>query len=224
MPISLLFFDNKPEFTEAYEKHITFASENFECFFTTGDVRKVCEDLAVTIIVSPANSLGFMDGGIDMFYMGMFPGIQNTVQDTIKTFNITTALGRYVLPIGSSILVKTGSEQVPYLLSAPTMFLPEKLNSADNVYWAFLGILQILRHYTKVEKLVVGIPSLGTGVGQLSAEDSAKAVNRALLDFHSKSDDQIYTLIDLKSGNPKSIDIKCNTPVAFVINSIIESN
>ena len=114
MPINLLFFDHNAHHTEVYEKYITFASDDFECYFTTGDVRKVCEQLAITIIVSPANSLGFMDGGIDMMYMQMFPGIQTTVQDTIKTFNITTALGRYVLPIGSAILVETGDEKIPY--------------------------------------------------------------------------------------------------------------
>jgi hypothetical protein len=47
MPISLLFFDNKAEFTDAYSNNITFASNDFECYFTTGDVRKVCEELAV---------------------------------------------------------------------------------------------------------------------------------------------------------------------------------
>ena len=124
MPVHLLFFDHTEKSIKSYEKQIKIDTPEYKSAFVCSDVKDLVKEYAITFIVSPANSLGFMDGGIDMIYMEMFPGIQKTVQDEISKFNITTALGRKVLPIGSNIIVKTNNTQTPYLCCCPTMFLP----------------------------------------------------------------------------------------------------
>lgn len=183
MPIHLLFFDHTDENIKAYNEHISIDTSQYKSAFVCSDVKELVKEYAVTFILSPANSLGFMDGGIDMIYMQMFPGIQDRVQSQIAKFNIQTALGRKVLPIGSNILVKTNDTDTPYLCCCPTMFLPGSIGEADNVYWAFIGLLQTLKHYISVEKLVVAIPCLGTGVGRMKATHSAQQIQRAFDDF-----------------------------------------
>ena len=59
-----------------------------------------------TYYVSPANSLCFMDGGIDYSLSRIiFPGIEMKVKDRVKALKKMTLLGRYYLPIGSSIIL-----------------------------------------------------------------------------------------------------------------------
>ncbi len=48
------------------------------------DAEKLIEKHNIDVIISPANSFGFMDGGIDKVYMKMFDGIQSTVQNKIE--------------------------------------------------------------------------------------------------------------------------------------------
>lgn len=91
----------------------------------------------VGAIVSPANSFGFMNGGIDKVYMQMFPGIQNSVQSKISGFNIKDKSNINYLPIGSAIVVPTQNNTCPYLISAPTMFMPGSITNTNNVYSAF---------------------------------------------------------------------------------------
>lgn len=60
------------------------------------------------------------------------------------------------------------------------MSTPQSLvHQAQNIYWAMRAIL---RCSDSVPNLRVAIPCLGTGVGQMSAESSAREVRRAILD------------------------------------------
>ena len=72
--------------------------------------------LAENTIVSPANSYGFMDGGIDRAYTDYF-GLraQTELQDSIARRE------EGYLPVGASLLVRTGNERVPFMICAPTM-------------------------------------------------------------------------------------------------------
>lgn len=207
MVVHFLFFDHDENHIKSYKNHINIDTPQFKSAFVCKDVKKLVEEFAVTFIVSPANSLGFMNGGIDDIYMDMFPGIQKTVQDEIAKFNITASIGRKALPIGSTIIVQTKNAKTPYLCCTPTMFLPSKLGEADNVYWAFMSLLQTFKHYTNIKKIVVACPCLGTGVGRLKARDSAKEIQRAFNDFANK---QVKY-----SGQ-----ILCDSPKGFVVNTI----
>jgi O-acetyl-ADP-ribose deacetylase (regulator of RNase III)/exonuclease III len=211
MPIYLLFFDHTEKNIQSYNKHISIDTPEYKALFICSDVKQLVKDYTVTFLLSPANSAGFMDGGIDMIYMEMFPGIQNKVQTEIAKFNIVTPLGLKVIPIGSNILVKTDDMQTPYMCCCPTMFSPGSITTkADNVYWAFTGLLQTLKHYTNIEKLVVAIPCLGTGVGMMKPGQSARQIQKAFDDF---TNNNIAYNAKILQDSPKGfvIDENANT-------------
>jgi len=85
-----------------------------------------------TYYVSPANSLCFMDGGIDLsLSRNVMPGIEQKVQDIVKMYGKTNLLGRKYLPIGSSIIVPY--DNMKSLVVAPTMLLLAKIAIIPNL-------------------------------------------------------------------------------------------
>ncbi len=146
-------------------------------FFDTSDVEIEhgnILDFAEDTIVSPANSYGYMDGGIDKVYRDHFGiEIEKSVQDAIRK------TGETYLPVGSAVIVNTNNLRVPLMIVAPTMFLPEAVKP-QNCFFAMSAILNI---YTKHKKKIENIycPGLGTGVGQVEPIDSAKEMKSAYL-------------------------------------------
>ncbi len=126
-------------------------------------------------VVSPANSYGFMDGGIDRLYRNYFgPQIEEKVQE---------AIGRRPeghLPIGAALIIATGNKRIPYLIVAPTMIMPEAVPAIN----AYRALRAVLREVTKIGHLIndVFCPGLATGVGQVSPKDAAIAMREAWAD------------------------------------------
>jgi len=144
---------------------------NFE--FYCGDVF----DKKADIIVSPANSFGIMDGGIDLKYSQMMGWhVQETLQKKIeKDFD-----GE--LLVGQSCLVPTNFAQFPNMLSAPTMRVPMFLRGTPNVYLASKAIFLAVK---KIENEVTClIPGLGTGCGAVVYEIAAQKMRMAYEDFY----------------------------------------
>lgn len=130
--------------------------------------------------VSPANSLGFMDGGIDKPLRDMFPGCESRLKTAIKQLGHTTALGRAYLRVGSAYWQSVGPTTA--LISAPTMFLPHDVSATQNAYWAFMAVLMAsLELPSTIRRLVV--PTLCCGWGRMSAEESARQMRRAFDNF-----------------------------------------
>lgn len=130
--------------------------------------------------VSPANSLGFMDGGIDRPLRDMWPGCEPRLKAAIRQLGHTTALGRAYLRVGSAYWQPVGLTTV--LISAPTMFLPHDVSATQNAYWAFMAVLMTtLELPPTIQRLVV--PTLCCGWGRMSAEESARQMRRAYDDF-----------------------------------------
>ena len=118
-------------------------------------------------VVSPANSHGVMDGGIDQDYTDFFgPRPQE---------EILRAIDRRpdrLLPVGQAILVSTGHGRIPYMIAAPTMELPGPVPAA-HAYFAMRALLQCARdHAHCVERLYC--PGLTTGVGGVDFGDAAR--------------------------------------------------
>ena len=137
-----------------------------------GDILKVAENS----IVSPANSHGYMDGGIDFLYMQFFgEGIQSRVQEAIST------RPEGMLPVGASLLVPTGNTRIPYLIVAPTMEFPEPV-PASNAYRAMRAILRLA---AKESVAIANIycPGLATGTGRVDPEDAAREMAAAFRDW-----------------------------------------
>jgi O-acetyl-ADP-ribose deacetylase (regulator of RNase III) len=143
------------------------------------DVREVPRSPG-TAFVSPANSLGFMDGGIDFALSRiMFPGVETAVKAAIAAGGRSTLLGRPFLPIGRAVVVPTQVDGVR-LVAAPTMWLPQDVRGTHNAYHATYAALAAATD-AGVERLV--IPGMGTGCGMLAAEEAVRQMMRAHLDF-----------------------------------------
>jgi len=170
--ISVIQFEN----TKLKKANINPIFEYIQC-----DVRKL--EKKVDIFVSPANSHGYMDGGIDEIYMKMFKGISETVRLKNKQIDIKNSRGQYILPIGSATIINIPEayERAKQLICAPTMELPSNIEKIQKVYYAMLAILQVSKDLSY--DTVIAIPGLGTGVGGMSGEECATQIYNAIYDF-----------------------------------------
>lgn len=124
-------------------------------------------------VVSPANSFGFMDGGIDMLYTRVFGWIiQEKLQRIIKNDYDGELL------VGQAVLIATDDPSVPFLISAPTMRVPSPLpKTTVNPY---LAAKAALRCAINNGISSIAFPGLGTGVGNISPDQCALQVRAAI--------------------------------------------
>lgn len=128
-------------------------------------------------IVSPANSFGYMDGGIDLHYLRYF-GYE--LETNLKEYIKINHFGE--LPVGQAVIIPTGNERIPLLISAPTMRVPGAIEGTLNVYLAFRAALISIIRYNKTTELPISrllVPGMGTGIGSLSAVKSALHIKHA---------------------------------------------
>ncbi len=163
--------------------------------FEIGDIQKVPRKGKA--FVSPANSLGFMDGGIDLVLSRkMFPGCEPQVKKMIAEIGKKTTLGRPYLPVGSALWFSVSSsanadkqplvDEESVLISAPTMFLPHDVSETRNAYWCMMACLQAMQKIKVETKGAIDTlvcTSLCCGVGRMDAETSALQMCQALRDF-----------------------------------------
>src|SRR5579872_7306577 len=88
-------------------------------------------DVDADAVVSPANSFGYLDGGIDAFYTDHFgPDIQLRVLRQIYEPHAGE------LVVGTADIVETAHDRIPFLIAAPTMRVPMVLRDSPNPYLA----------------------------------------------------------------------------------------
>ena len=143
-------------------------------------------DLAVDAVVSPANSFGFMDGGIDLAYSRRVGWkVQERVQALIRKRHHGELL------VGAAGIVPTDDARIPFLVAAPTMRVPMILRESVNPYLAARGALLLVRHGRFATRPLTGkpvrervssiaFPGLGTGVGRVPPGTCARQVGQAI--------------------------------------------
>jgi hypothetical protein len=116
MPI--IFISLSDSFTKKIEKHgFEAKTMKIQDFIPTKK----------TYYVSPANSLCFMDGGIDYALSRIiFPDIEKEVKKIVRQIGITSIVGKPYLPIGSSIIIcrLLDGTKVPKRQAVPKPRLP----------------------------------------------------------------------------------------------------
>lgn len=129
-------------------------------------------------IISPSNSFGIMQGGIDLIYANYFGvTLQDNLQDKICKMHNGELL------VGETIIMETYNNTFPYLISAPTMRIPgSRLIGTPNVYLAAKAIFIILNNNLNITS--VAIPGLGTGTGAVSPEECARLMRMAYEDWY----------------------------------------
>jgi len=132
-------------------------------------------------MVSPANSFGLMDGGIDLAIRAFYGmGIQYKVQKRIqKEF-----YGEQ--PVGTSMIVFTENEDYPFLAHTPTMRVPHNIAGTDNVYNAMFAMLGAVANHNKTSQAKINTvlcPGLGTATGAVPLKEAARQMALAYRNF-----------------------------------------
>ena len=123
-------------------------------------------------LVSPANSFGMMDGGMDAAITKFFGiSLMERVQDKI----LDDYLGEQ--SVGTSFIIETGHPQHPFLAHTPTMRVPMQIVGTDIPYiamWAMLlAVEQHNRHHPR-KIATIACPGLGTGIGRILPDEAAR--------------------------------------------------
>lgn len=146
-------------------------------------------DVECDAVVSPANSFGFMDGGIDGAYLHFFgPDIEMTVRRRIHRDHAGE------LVVGLADVVETGNPSIPYLIVAPTMRVPMNLVDTVNPYLAARAVFRlwrdgVLAHGASAGQPVaaviktIAMPGLASGVGKVPFATVAQQVRQAYDDI-----------------------------------------
>lgn len=131
-------------------------------------------DVECDAVVSPANSFGFMDGGVDAAYTGFFGlGVQEELRLRIGRTNIGELL------VGEAMLVPTEHAKIRWVIAAPTMRIPEALPSNTvNPFLAARAALLVASREITIN--TVAMPGLGTLTGHVSPANCARQVRAAI--------------------------------------------
>lgn len=166
----LLLRDRNIELVEAWHQHFKGIKD---VEITQGDIFEAVADA----VISPANSFGFMDGGIDLIYTGRFGWeLQDRLREQIRREHAGE------LPVGQALVVETYDEQIPYLVSAPTMRVPSDVSASVNAYLAFRAALRAIRDHNRVNPGTIKsvlCPGLCTAIGRMPADRSARQMAAA---------------------------------------------
>lgn len=178
--LELTFVDIDPTVVKGLRQHFAAYSE---VSIIEGDIL----DHAENTLVSPANSNGYMDGGIDAVYQKYFgSSIQRGVHAQIDRRR------EQRLPVGAAELVLTGHEKIPYLIVAPTMEGPAVVDPV-NAGAAMFAVLRLsAANQDRIKRIYC--PGLATGIGAFdpamidaATKDMAFAYGRWLELFSPKT-------------------------------------
>jgi O-acetyl-ADP-ribose deacetylase (regulator of RNase III) len=176
--------DRNPELVRAWQQ--VFAGNN-NIKASCGDIFQEGEHLDVMSIVSPANSFGYMDGGIDFVYSEYFGwGIGDNLRAKIWTeFDGELLVGqaavidmRETLPHHPQHNARVN--RTPYLISAPTMRVPMKVGQTVNAFLAFRAALRAAKAH-KIDSMLC--PGLGTAIGAMEPRVCAVQMLEAYKQF-----------------------------------------
>jgi len=170
MNIQIFLRDKNIDLVNAWKKEFD-GCKNVEV--SCGDIF----DLEADAIISPANSFGFMGGGIDLVYSKYFGReLEKALQEKIRSdFH-----GE--LPVGLAAIVKTKNDKIKFLVSCPTMRVPEEISTTVNAYLSFrAGLIEVEKFNRENDQKIKSIlcPGLGTLSGRIPVSNCAKQMRYA---------------------------------------------
>jgi len=152
-------------------------------------------------IVSPANSFGNMDGGIDQAIVDeLGQSIEKDVQDYIKNYSDGE------LPVGQSIYIDLKNKRYNYLIASPTLRVPMDVSQTQNAYHAFRSTLRLAKAHPDIHSIV--LPTFCTGIGRMSARVSATQMKMAYVNImrgRKLTDFDLMNISQIKLNNPDYI-------------------
>ena len=179
MMVKVVLVDINPKMIAAWRE--TF-EENPEVEIVQGSML----EQAVSAWVSPTNSGGRMDGGLDLVIKkNLGDGVEKAVQGQIKQ------LYAGAMPVGRTTCVPTGKISPRYLISTPTMGgSSEDISDTLNVALACAAAFQAVHTQNEKEPgsiRSVALPGLGANTGRVPPEICADLMWTAYNLFREKS-------------------------------------
>lgn len=164
--MKILLIDRQPAMIRAWR----------QVFADRDDVEVIEDDYFVRpagAMVSPANSFGIMDGGLDALIRDV---LGFAVQQRVQRVIVEKHHGE--LPVGSAELVATGDDKWPALVVAPTMRIPESVANTLNAYLSFRAALLACQRVGIQSMVCCG---LATGIGGMEPIRAAVQMRMALI-------------------------------------------
>jgi O-acetyl-ADP-ribose deacetylase (regulator of RNase III) len=118
--------------------------------------------IACDAIVNPANSFGYMGGGV----AGAIKRVGGVEIEN-------EAISKAPIEVGKAVVTTSGDLACKYVIHAPTMEQPAMRTSVENVRLATRAALKL---GVELNLKTIAIPGMGTGVGRVSVEDAAEAI------------------------------------------------
>jgi WD40 repeat protein len=131
-------------------------------------------------IVSPANSFGLMDGGVDSVITKIY-GTQ--LHNRVQQYILDEYQGEQ--PVGTAFIIPAGKDN-KFLAHCPTMRVPMDIRNTDYVYLAMKALLREVhkfnrRHDNQIKTVVC--PGFGTLTGLVSPAEAARQMELAYRNF-----------------------------------------
>jgi len=127
-------------------------------------------------IVSPGNSFGLMDAGLDKLMCDYFgKDLENQLQGKIRGDHYGE------LPVGTATILQVDDRNFSYFISSPTMRVPMRLKESVNVYLATRAVFLTIDEFNDETHHIgsVVIPGMGVGSGKMPYEVAAKQMRVA---------------------------------------------
>ena len=186
MLVKVVLVDINPKMIAAWQA--TF-EENPEVDIVSGSML----EQHVSAWVSPTNSAGSMDGGLDAVIKGH---LGTSIEKSLKKA-ITKEYGGN-LPVGHAVCTSTGKQQPRYLISTPTMVASsEDVSDTLNVALAGAAALQAVNRQNEREPgsiRSVALPGLGANTGRVPVEICADLMWTGYNLFRERSFDSFAEL------------------------------
>lgn len=154
-------------------------------------------------LVSPANSFGLMDGGIDLVIRNFF-GMQ--IQKNVRKCIEKDFYGEQ--PVGTSIIVDTENDEHPFLAHTPTMRVPRDISNTDNVYNATFALFRAVANHNKHDPVRINkvlCPGLGTATGRAKPKEAARQMALAYKNFLEPTTNLVWP--NLMARNHEIMDL-----------------
>ena len=151
---------------ELVKEWISYFGDMENVTIIESDIIPIIEQYPEAYIVSPANSFGDMQGGIDLVYYAHF-GYQ--LEEKLQSKIIAEKYGELI--VGDFVVVDR-------FIFAPTMRVPMNISYTVNVYLAFRAAL-IASLENNIDTIIC--PGLGTGIGRVSPNMCAKQMYAAYI-------------------------------------------
>ena len=139
-------------------------------------IKVVCDDIRTQTDcdawVSPANSVGMMDGGIDLVYRDYFG---SDIQDVVHA-KIEEKFTCGYIPLDFAMSVETNKEP-GHIILAPTMPIPMIITDYS---WVFLATSAAIREAKQQGFKKIVIPGMGTCTGRVPYEIATALIGAAI--------------------------------------------